>query len=239
MSTSYLETVRAAWTTELEAIRYATSTGSDFYYTTHEIKRTTGSFLLDGWKVGMTGTITNSITANNNATFTVTGTVTALVLTVTETLTAVAVESKGAATLTSYPYRNTVHEVYQSYKDAYPKFPCIVFFFGEIDVQAKADDWQLFDFYVPFFICCQINAATQTGAESNLVAQQDSLFQDIMRVVLSLTTKNINATSGPKWNVQVNPHIHMSPLFPADDNTAEFVIAGQLHIRNMDRSMDD
>lgn len=55
--------------------------------TTGTITRTTGSFLADGWEVGMTGTIVDA-GANNGVTFTVT-VVVALTLTVSQTLTAV------------------------------------------------------------------------------------------------------------------------------------------------------
>lgn len=64
--------------------------------TTTTITRTTGSFVTDGWKVGMIGYIT--ATANSGTKFTVT-VVTALSLTVSETLSATAVAT---TTLTSY-----------------------------------------------------------------------------------------------------------------------------------------
>jgi hypothetical protein len=66
----------------------------------HTIDRLTGSFLTDGWEVGMTGKIVDS-GANNGATFTVTG-VTALSITVSETLTEQAATATVSTTITNY-----------------------------------------------------------------------------------------------------------------------------------------
>lgn len=65
--------------------------------TTHTITRATGSFITDGWLVGMTGQF-NAANTNASATFTVV-TVSATVITCSETLTNVTAETH---TLTSY-----------------------------------------------------------------------------------------------------------------------------------------
>jgi len=66
----------------------------------HAITRETGSFLADGWEVGMKGAIADS-GSNNDATFTVTA-VTALTITVSETLNVQAKASTISTTLLSY-----------------------------------------------------------------------------------------------------------------------------------------
>lgn len=66
----------------------------------HSISRETGSFIDEGWEVGMTGTIADS-GSNNGTTFTVTK-VTALTLTVSETLTVQSKANTRSCVLTSY-----------------------------------------------------------------------------------------------------------------------------------------
>jgi hypothetical protein len=71
--------------------------------TAHTIVRAAGSFVTDGWEVGMKGYITDS-GSNNAATFTVT-VVAALTLTVSETLNVQATTDTVSTVLTSYlPY---------------------------------------------------------------------------------------------------------------------------------------
>lgn len=66
----------------------------------NSITRTTGSFLTDGWVVGMKGYTADS-GSNNGATFTIT-VATALVLTITETFNVQSAGSVGSCTMTSY-----------------------------------------------------------------------------------------------------------------------------------------
>lgn len=66
----------------------------------HAINRETGSFITDGWIVGMTGVTVDSGT-NNGATFTITA-VSALSLTISETFNVQAKAAVGSCVMTSY-----------------------------------------------------------------------------------------------------------------------------------------
>ena len=136
-------------------------------------------------------------------------------------------------------YRNTVQEVYQDMQESFPAYPSIVFMFGQGKLQAKDSNWALYDLYIPFFIICEIKADTAVTATSTLVAAQDSLLHDVMRVIATLYKKNITAASGPKWNIQNDPPVMFTPVFPTGENLGEFCVYGTLHIRNLDGSFDD
>jgi len=77
-----------------------TSTGTTFAQTAHTITREVGSFINDGWVVGMTGYIADS-GSNDGATFTVTQ-VSALTVTVTETLNVQSKAQTVSCVLSSY-----------------------------------------------------------------------------------------------------------------------------------------
>jgi len=81
-----------------------TSTSTTMAQTAHTITRETGSFLTDGWEIGMTGYIADS-GSNNGATFTVTA-VEALTLTVSETLNVQSKAQTVSCVLTSYNAQN-------------------------------------------------------------------------------------------------------------------------------------
>ena len=136
-------------------------------------------------------------------------------------------------------YRNTVAEVYQEMRESFPAYPSIVFLLGQGTLKAKNDAWSLYDLYIPFFVICEIKADSAVTATSTLVAAQDSLLHDVMRVIATLYTKNITAASGPKWNIQNDPPVMFTPVFPTGENVGEFVLYGTLHIRNLDSSFDD
>lgn len=235
---SYLENVRAQWSTKLATIRYAlTPANTAIAQTTGTITRETGSFITDGWADTMTGTIADS-GSNNGATFTVV-TAAALTLTVSETLTAQTKAQTISCVLTSYPYRNTVKAVYQTFPatGSVPSYPWIVFHFGEGKLESTNSAWSVYDLRIPFSIFCGITADTSTAATSNLITAQDSLLHDVMRVIAVLYTLNVN--SSPRWNVQNDPPVTFSPIFPGEENTGWFVVRGWMHLRNLDGSFDD
>jgi len=82
------------------ASKEITSTGTTFAQAAHAITRETGSFIADGWVVGMKGYIADS-GSNNGATFTVTE-VSALSMTVSETLNVQTKAQTVSCVLTSY-----------------------------------------------------------------------------------------------------------------------------------------
>jgi len=238
MSTSYLETVRAAFRTKLKTIKTASTSSSVIAEAAHTFTRDSGSFITDGWAVGMTGTIADS-GSNNAATFTVSGTVAALVLTVTETLNVQNKAQVGACVLTSYPFRNNVYEVYEDFRETYEKYPSIVLKFGPARLKPTDAAWKLYDIHIDFGIFCQIGCNTGLAATSTLVTAQDSLIHDIFRCLAELFTENICASSGARWNIEKEPPVTIAPILPTGENTGEFAIYGTLKIRNLDKSFDD
>lgn len=84
-------------------VKSSDMTGVAVTMTAHTIVRASGSFITDGWAVGMKGTVSSAGTAstNNAATFTVT-VVSALTLTFTETFTAQTAAEAGTVILTSH-----------------------------------------------------------------------------------------------------------------------------------------
>jgi hypothetical protein len=236
VSTSYLETVRAAYRTKLKTIKYATSTSTTMAQTANTITRETGSFITDGWSVGMTGKIADS-GSNNGATFTVSGTVAALTLTVTETLIAQTKAQTVSCVLTS-TFRNTVAEVYEDFQQTYGTYPSIVLKFGSAKLIPTDSAWKLYDIHIDFGIFCQISADTGLAATSSLVAAQDSLVHDVMRCLAELYTENIVASSGARWHILNEPPVTLMPILPTGDNTGEFGIYGTLKIRNLNKSFD-
>jgi hypothetical protein len=82
------------------ANKEVTTTSSDISQAANAINRVTGSFITDGWVVGMTGKTADS-GSNNGATFTVTG-VQALSLSISETFNVQAAGSVGSCVMTSY-----------------------------------------------------------------------------------------------------------------------------------------
>lgn len=77
-----------------------TAAATDISQAAHAINRVAGSFITDGWEVGMKGVIADS-GSNNGATFTVTA-VSATSITVSETLNVQAATSTVSCVLTSY-----------------------------------------------------------------------------------------------------------------------------------------
>lgn len=84
-------------------VKTSDMTGVAVTMTAHTIVRASGSFVTDGWAIGMTGTVSSSGTssANNAATFTLTN-VSALTLTFSETFTAQTAAEAGTVILTSH-----------------------------------------------------------------------------------------------------------------------------------------
>lgn len=234
-ATSYVEQVRAAFILELQGIKSATTTSSVINQTEHTIARETGSFVTDGWATGMTGKIADS-GSNNAATFTCTN-VAALTLTVSEILVEQSKVQVGSCTLTS-TFRSTVKKVYKDLPEgSLPEYPSIIFLFGEMKLQPKDDKWSLYDAHIPFWIVCEIAAPTGTTIDSPLTDEQDMLVHDLLRVIGSLYSKHVNAI--PRWNIQKEPEVAVTPIFPTGDNTGEFALYGFLHIRNMNGAFNE
>lgn len=133
-------------------------------------------------------------------------------------------------------YRNTVKEVYQDFPTAIGEYPAIVFMLGDGTIVATDSSFETYDLQIPFFVVCDISCNATVTATSTLIAAQDSLLHDVMRVVAILYNKNINAASGPRWFVLNDPPVKFSPVFPMGENTGEFCVYGTLRIRNLDDS---
>jgi hypothetical protein len=239
MSTSYFETVRTAFETKLKTIKTASTTSSLIAEGTHTFTRDTGdgSFITDGWAVGMTGKIANS-GANNGKSFTVSGTVAALVLTVTEALTAQTKAQVGSCVLTS-TFRNNVNDVYERLQENYPAYPSLVLGFGAERLKPIDTAWRTYNAFVDCRIVCEISANAGLAATSTLVAARDSLVHDIFRCIADLYTENICASSGARWNIEPEPQVTVQQSIP-DDETGRgwFGINLTLRIRNMDKNFD-
>jgi len=81
-------------------VEVTTPANTTIAHAAHAITRETGSFLADGWEVGMTGVTVDS-GSNNGASFTIEA-VSALSMTITETFNVQAKASVGSCVMTSY-----------------------------------------------------------------------------------------------------------------------------------------
>lgn len=129
-------------------------------------------------------------------------------------------------------YHNTVKHVYEDIGIETTEFPSLTLIFTpDMLVETKNDTWSLYSLRVPFTILCEVSSDTATGTTSNLLAQQDSLLQDVLKALSADYQSNI--TSDPAWNVQGNPSIKVSPIYPSGDNKGLFSVSGTIHIRNL------
>jgi hypothetical protein len=127
-------------------------------------------------------------------------------------------------------YNNTVKAVNDDFRIA-TVFPTLTFAYTPTGKDVPEDEaWECFKETTPFVITAQIQSTTSTGTDSNLIAQFDSLVQDIKRVVTANHKKYI--MSSPPWFVEGEILTH--PIYPDGSNKGEFSVMGTIRVRNTD-----
>lgn len=133
-------------------------------------------------------------------------------------------------------YRNTVKNVYEDIGIESTEFPSMTLVFTpDLTVDpVDSSDWSVYEINVPFAIICEIASDTSTGEISNLIAQQDSLIHDVLKVIASNYKDNILGT--PPWNIRGDQKIKVTPIYPTGDTKGIFSISGSIQIRHLDSS---
>ena len=137
--------------------------------------------------------------------------------------------------ITGVNYSNTVKYVYEDIGIESTEFPSLTLtFLPDTAVKPTDSNWSAYDLEIPFTIICEITSTTAIGTTSNLLSQQDSLVQDILRCISANYKDNIIST--PAWNIKAEPNVRVTPVYPSGDNRGIFSISGTIHIRSLDNT---